>query len=92
MHGCSSCRIVRCVSPRRWRTGTEVLSDGDNAKPMRIENSHRMRFIEMYLAGIDPDTGISSPNAAAPMPIGYPGGQGIPRSAGAGREHQHGSA
>jgi hypothetical protein len=35
----------------------EVLSDGANAKSMRIENSHLMRFIEMYLAGIDPDTG-----------------------------------
>jgi hypothetical protein len=34
-----------------------VFSDGDNAKTMRIENSHRMRYIEMYLAGIDPDTG-----------------------------------
>lgn len=34
-----------------------VLSDGADAKPMRVENSHRMRFIEMYLAGIDPDTG-----------------------------------
>ena len=35
----------------------EVLSDGVNAKSMRVENSHLMRFIEMYLAGIDPDTG-----------------------------------
>jgi hypothetical protein len=35
----------------------EVLSDGDNAKTMRVENSHLMRFIEMYLAGIDPETG-----------------------------------
>jgi hypothetical protein len=35
----------------------EVLSDGVNAKTMRIENSHGMRFIEMYLAGIDPSTG-----------------------------------
>jgi hypothetical protein len=35
----------------------EVLSDGVNAKAMRIENSHLMRFIEMYLAGIDPSTG-----------------------------------
>jgi hypothetical protein len=35
----------------------EVLSDGVNAKTMRIEHSHRMRFIEMYLAGIDPSTG-----------------------------------
>ncbi|MFO1394141.1 MAG: hypothetical protein U1F09_10315 [Steroidobacteraceae bacterium] len=34
-----------------------VLSDGVNAKTKRIENSHLMRFIEMYLAGIDPDTG-----------------------------------
>jgi hypothetical protein len=34
-----------------------VFSDGANAKSMRIENSHLMRFIEMYLAGIDPDTG-----------------------------------
>ena len=35
----------------------EVLSDGANATSKRIENSHLMRFIEMYLAGIDPDTG-----------------------------------
>jgi len=35
----------------------EVLSDGANAKSKRIENSHLMRFIEMYLAGIDPSTG-----------------------------------
>jgi hypothetical protein len=35
----------------------EVLSDGANAQTMRIENSHLMRFIEMYLAGIDPATG-----------------------------------
>ena len=34
-----------------------VLSDGDNATSKRIENSHLMRFIEMYLAGIDPATG-----------------------------------
>ena len=34
-----------------------VLSDGDNAKNMRVNNSHLMRFIEMYLAGIDPETG-----------------------------------
>lgn len=35
----------------------EVLSDGANAKTKRIDNSHLMRFIEMYLAGIDPKTG-----------------------------------
>jgi hypothetical protein len=35
----------------------EVLPDGVTAKNMRIENSHGMRFIEMYLAGIDPSTG-----------------------------------
>jgi hypothetical protein len=34
-----------------------VLSDGAQAVTKRIENSHLMRFIEMYLAGIDPDTG-----------------------------------
>ena len=34
-----------------------VLSDGDKATSKRIENSHLMRFIEMYLAGIDPGTG-----------------------------------
>ena len=34
-----------------------VLADGANAKSKRIENSHLMRFIEMYLAGIDPNTG-----------------------------------
>jgi hypothetical protein len=34
-----------------------VLSDGANAKPTRIENSHLMRFIEIFLAGIDPSTG-----------------------------------
>ncbi len=34
-----------------------VLSDGAKATSKRIENSHLMRFIEMYLAGIDPDTG-----------------------------------
>lgn len=34
-----------------------VLSDGHGAKTQRIENSHLMRFIEMYLAGIDPATG-----------------------------------
>ena len=31
-----------------------VLSDGDHAVTKRIENSHLMRYIEMYLAGIDP--------------------------------------
>ena len=35
----------------------QVLSDGANAKTTRINNSHLMRFIEMYLAGIDPSTG-----------------------------------
>jgi hypothetical protein len=34
----------------------EVFSDGANAKPKRI-NMHRMRYIEMFLAGIDPSTG-----------------------------------
>ena len=34
-----------------------VLSDGANAKSTRIENSHLMRFIEIFLAGIDPGTG-----------------------------------
>ncbi len=34
-----------------------VLSDGVNAKTNRISNSHLMRFIEMYLAGLDPNTG-----------------------------------
>jgi hypothetical protein len=35
----------------------QVLSDGANAKSKRIENSHLMRFIEVFLAGIDPSTG-----------------------------------
>lgn len=35
----------------------EVLSDGANATSKRIENSHGMRYIEMFLAGIDPSTG-----------------------------------
>lgn len=35
----------------------QVLSDGANAKSTRIENSHLMRFIEVFLAGIDPSTG-----------------------------------
>lgn len=34
-----------------------VLSDGANAKTKRIENSHLMRYIEMYLAGVDKSTG-----------------------------------
>ena len=34
----------------------EVFSDGANAKSMRI-NMYRMRYIEMFLAGIDPATG-----------------------------------
>lgn len=34
----------------------EVFLDGENAKPKRI-NMHRMRYIEMFLAGIDPSTG-----------------------------------
>lgn len=34
----------------------EVFSDGENAKPKRI-NMHRMRYIEVFLAGIDPSTG-----------------------------------
>lgn len=36
----------------------QVLSDGANAKSTRIENSHLMRFIEMYLAGINPSRDI----------------------------------
>jgi len=35
----------------------EVLADGLNAKPKRIEHSHGTRFIEVFLAGIDPSTG-----------------------------------
>lgn len=35
----------------------QVLSDGANASSKRIQNSHLMRFIEMYLAGINPSTG-----------------------------------
>ena len=34
-----------------------VLSDGANATSKRIENSHLTRFIEVFLAGIDPKTG-----------------------------------
>ena len=34
-----------------------VLSDIVNAKSKRIENSHGMRFIEVFLAAIDPATG-----------------------------------
>lgn len=34
----------------------QVLSDGNNAKTKRIDNSHLMRFIEIYLAGINPST------------------------------------
>ena len=34
-----------------------VLSDGVNAASKRIENSHLTRFIEVFLAGIDPETG-----------------------------------
>lgn len=34
-----------------------VLSDLVNAKSKRVENSHGMRFIEIFLAGIDPATG-----------------------------------
>jgi hypothetical protein len=35
----------------------EVMSDGDNAKQKHIENSHLMRFSEIFLAAIDPSTG-----------------------------------
>ena len=35
----------------------EVLSDGANATSKRITNSHGMRYIEIFLAGIDPNTG-----------------------------------
>jgi len=35
----------------------EVLSDGAKAISKRIENSHLMRFIEIFLAGIDPSSG-----------------------------------
>lgn len=35
---------------------SEVFSDGANAKSKRI-NMHGMRYIEMFLAGIDPGTG-----------------------------------
>jgi hypothetical protein len=35
----------------------EVLSDGDNAKTKHIENSHLLRYIEIFLAAIDPSTG-----------------------------------
>ena len=34
-----------------------VMSDGANAASKRIENSHLTRFIEIFLAGIDPATG-----------------------------------
>jgi hypothetical protein len=34
-----------------------VLSDGTNAPSKHIENSHLMRFIEIFLAAIDPSTG-----------------------------------
>jgi hypothetical protein len=34
-----------------------VLSDGANATSKHIENSHLIRFIEIFLAGIDPKTG-----------------------------------
>jgi len=34
-----------------------VLNDGANAKPMRVENLHLTRFIEIFLATPDPKTG-----------------------------------
>jgi len=67
----------------------EVLSDGANAKAKRIENSHGMRYIEMFLAGIDPSTGDvvaacygTYANPDIPANKGY-------RSAGACRGAQH---
>lgn len=61
-------RIKACVATHLADLSTEcltalakpvpaVLSDGDQAVTKRIENSHLMRFIEVYLAGIEPDTG-----------------------------------
>jgi hypothetical protein len=35
----------------------EVMSDGADAKPKHIQNSHLMRFAEIFLAAIDPSTG-----------------------------------
>ena len=35
----------------------KALSDGANAKPKRIENTHLLRYIEIFLAGLKPDTG-----------------------------------
>jgi hypothetical protein len=34
-----------------------VMSDGANAQPKHIENSHLTRFAEIFLAAIDPSTG-----------------------------------
>ena len=34
----------------------EVLSDGANAKPRRVENMHQTRYIELFLAARDPKT------------------------------------
>jgi hypothetical protein len=54
----------------------EVLSDGDNAKPKHIENSHLMRFIEIFLAAIDPNTGDIIAECYGTCQSGYSSEQG----------------
>jgi hypothetical protein len=53
-----------------------VLADGDNAKSERVDNMHMTRFLEIYLATPDPNTG--KPVAACYNTMFTP--EGIPAS------------
>ena len=44
-------------APQPSPTEPKVLADGAGAKPGRVDNMHRVRYIEMFLAFRDPKTG-----------------------------------
>lgn len=48
-----SCSLAQAANT----TEAEVLSDGDNVKQERVENMHNTRFIEIFLAAKDAETG-----------------------------------
>jgi hypothetical protein len=45
------------IDSKDTTVAVNVLNDGANAKPMRVENMHLTRFIEIFLATPDPKTG-----------------------------------
>jgi hypothetical protein len=49
--------VMGSFAQEKSSVGPKVLADGNDAKHIRVENMHMVRFIEIFLAAPDPRTG-----------------------------------